>query len=173
MSGSHSTVWPSAASASPVARPTPRSTSRRPGKYGCGSKLPGNECETKRGASTASCALMPNTVWLRNTWSIACACRSPPGAPNGMNQLVPRRASAGFGVRRGRLPGATHDAWPGTAHDCEPRVDGTKPSPGITGASHDESLGVADITLPRSSTTQTYDVSPGSGLASVIAGVGI
>src|SRR6185295_8503860 len=101
---------------------------------------------------------------------MACGCRSPPGAPNGMNQVFPRRASAGFGVRRGRLPGATDDAWPGTAHDCEPRVEGTKPSPGITGPSHDESLGVADMTLPFASATHTYDVSPGrAGLAAAIA----
>ena len=60
----------------------------------------------------------------------------------------PRRASAGLGVNRGRLPGATLEAWPGTAHDCEPRVDGTKPRPGITGPSHEESLGVAENALP-------------------------
>src|SRR5216110_2045067 len=96
---------------------------------------------------------------------MACGWRSPPGEPNGMNQVLPRRASAGFGVRRGRLPGAGQEACSGFANDCEPRVDGTKPSPGMTGPSHDESLGVADITLPFASTTQTYDVSPGSGAA--------
>src|SRR5439155_11660430 len=78
-----------------------------------------------------------------------------------MNHDVPRRASAGFGVRRGRVPGAGHPACSGFANDCEPRVDGTQPSPGMTGPSHDESLGVADITLPCASTTQTYEVSPG------------
>src|SRR5688572_17937035 len=91
---------------------------------------------------------------------MACGCRSPPGAPNGIANLPRRIASAGFGVNRGRLPGATDDGWPGTAHDCEPRVDGTKPRPGMTGPSHDESLGVAEHTLPWRSTTQTYDVSP-------------
>src|SRR5947208_17152376 len=92
---------------------------------------------------------------------MACGGRSPPGEPNGMNQVLPRRASAGFGVRRGRLPGAGQEACSGLANDCEPRVDGTKPSPGMTGPSHDESLGVADITLPFESITQTYEVSPG------------
>src|SRR5687767_430036 len=78
-----------------------------------------------------------------------------------MSHLPRRSAMAGFGVRRGRLPGATDDGCPGTAHDCEPRADGTKPSPGMTGLSHDTSLGVADTALPWRSTTQTYDVSPG------------
>src|SRR5262245_27012292 len=71
-------------------------------------------------------------------------------------------ARAGFGVSRGRLPGATHDAWPGTAHDWVPRDDGQNPRPGITGLSHDASLGVAEHALPWRSTTQTYEVSPGS-----------
>src|SRR5262245_12953416 len=77
---------------------------------------------------------------------------------------------AGLGVRRGRLPGATHDGWPGTAQDCDPRAEGQNPRPGITGLSHETSLGVADMALPWRSTTQTYEVSPGSaGLASARA----
>src|ERR1700757_1018933 len=87
-----------------------------------------------------------------------------------MTQPLRRMAIAGFGVSRGRLPGATHEAWPGPAHDCEPRVEGQKPSPGMIGPSHDESLGVADIALPCLSTTATYEVSPGrAGLVSAAA----
>src|SRR5262245_1299075 len=74
----------------------------------------------------------------------------------------PRMASAGFGVRRGRLPGATDEAWPGTAQDWQPRDDGQKPRPGITGLSQLASLGVAETALPWRSTTHTYEVSPGS-----------
>ena len=72
-----------------------------------------------------------------------------------------RIAIAGLGVSRGRLPGAAADGWAGSAHDCEPRDDGQRPSPGMTGPSHDTSLGVAENALPAESTTQTYDVSPG------------
>src|SRR5262245_25424632 len=99
-------------------------------------------------------------------------CRSPPGAPNGISHAPrPRMARAGFGVRRGRLPGATHEACPGTAHDWHPRDDGQNPSPGITGLSQDASLGVADMALPWRSTTHTYEVSPGrAGLAAVADG---
>ena len=61
-------------------------------------------------------------------------------------------AKAGFGVRRGRFPGATEEAWPGTAHDWEPREEGQKPVPGMTGDSHDTSLGVAEKQLPCRST---------------------
>src|SRR5262245_5303956 len=110
---------------------------------------------------------MPNTTWLRRTCSMACGWRSPPGAPNGMAQRPRRSAIAGFGVSLGRLPGATHEAWPRTAQDCEPRVDGQKPRPGMIGPSHEESLGVADMALPYRSTTATYDVSAGNaGLVS-------
>src|SRR6185369_16591800 len=60
--------------------------------------------------------------------------------------------------------------WPGTAQDCDPRDEGQKPRPGITGLSQETSLGVAERALPCRSTTQTYDVSPGSaGLASASA----
>src|SRR6266446_10898188 len=76
---------------------------------------------------------------------------------------------AGHGVRRGRLPGATALAWPSTAHDCEPRVDTTRPVPGTTGACVQPSLGVAAKTLPRLSTTHRYEVSS----RSVIAGSGM
>ena len=38
---------------------------------------------------------------------MACACTSPPGVPKGMARPSGPRASAGLGVSRGRLPGAT------------------------------------------------------------------
>ena len=63
-------------------------------------------------------------------------------------------ASAGLGVKRGRLPGATADAWPASAKDCEPRDDGHKPVPGITGPSKETSLVVAENTLPWPSMAQ-------------------
>src|SRR5262249_18222629 len=68
-------------------------------------------------------------------------------------------ARAGFGVRRGRRPGATQEAWLGSVHDCEPREEGHRPVPGTTGVSAEVSLGVAEKTLPCRSTTQTYEVS--------------
>jgi hypothetical protein len=57
-------------------------------------------------------------------------------------------ASAGLGVSRGRLPGATEAATAGSAQDCEPREDGHSPVPGITGVLAETSLGVAEKTLP-------------------------
>src|SRR3546814_2600410 len=47
-----------------------------------------------------------------------------------------RIASAGFGVRRGRLPPSTEDAWPGIAQDWEPRAEGQNPEPGKIGRAH-------------------------------------
>src|SRR5580704_1841395 len=66
---------------------------------------------------------------------------------------------AGLGVSRGRLPGAAPAGCRGSGRDCEPRVDGTKPMPGTTGAAQDPSDGVALNALPQRSTAQAYDVS--------------
>ena len=43
----------------------------------------------------------------------------------------------------------------GSAQLCEPRDDGHRPVPGITGVSNDGSLGVAQNTFPSLSTTLT------------------
>src|SRR5664279_5216698 len=102
---------------------------------------------------------MPNTLTFRNTCSIACGWMSLPGEPNGIYTLPLRIASAGLGVRRGRLPGATAAGCAGSHHDCEPREDGHRPVPGMTGVDDEPSLGVADMALPSRSTTHTYDVS--------------
>src|ERR1700755_3543102 len=67
----------------------------------------------------------------------------------------------GFGVSRGRLPGATSDGCRGSAHDWEPREEGAMPVPGITIVSLDTSLGLMEIALPQESTTPTNDVSKG------------
>src|SRR5690606_31872153 len=47
----------------------------------------------------------------------------------------------------------------GSGRDCDPRGDGTIPSPGITGDRHEPSEGVAEKAFLQRSTTQTYDVS--------------
>src|SRR5581483_9571481 len=98
---------------------------------------------------------MPNTTRLRNVCSIACACTSPPGVPNGIARPSGPRASAGLGVSRGRLPGATEEGSAGSAHDWEPREDGHRPVPGMTGVLLETSLGVAEKTLPCLSTAHT------------------
>src|SRR5689334_20874449 len=108
---------------------------------------------------------MPNTTMLRNTCVIACGCTSLPGEPNGMNSLPSLSANAGLGVRRGRLPGANAAGCVGSVHDCEPRDEGHRPVPGITGVALEPSLGVAENALPWRSTTLTYEVS-GGGLGS-------
>ena len=64
-------------------------------------------------------------------------------------------------MRRGRLPGATQDGWPCTAHDWAPREDTVNPVPGTTGASQLVSDGVEHSPFPAPSTTQTMDVSGG------------
>src|SRR5467141_523941 len=102
---------------------------------------------------------MPKRTMFRKACSMACACTSPPGVPNAMKGRPLRRARAGFGVSRGRLPGATQEACLGSVHDCEPREEGHKPVPGTTGVSAEVSLGVAEKTLPCRSTTQIYEVS--------------
>src|SRR5215207_7811817 len=99
---------------------------------------------------------------LSSTCSIAWLCTSPPGVPNGRNSVPPLIASAGFGVRRGRLPGATPAGWRGSGRDCEPREEGMRPVPGTIGEPYEPSLGVAENRLPQRSATHTYDVS-GSG----------
>src|SRR5688572_32068612 len=102
---------------------------------------------------------MPNTVMLRKTCSIACGWMSLPGLPNGMKALPSFSTIAGEGVRRGRFPGATDPGSDGSHHDCEPREEGQRPVPGITGVAFDPSLGVAENALPWRSITATYDVS--------------
>src|SRR5689334_19683236 len=97
---------------------------------------------------------------LRNTWLIAWVCRSPPGVPNGITAWPGRMTIAGLGVRRGRLPGATHEGCLGSTRDWMPRGDGTSPVPGTTGATRiTGSLGVAENALPAASTTHRYEVS--------------
>ena len=73
---------------------------------------------------------------------------------------------AGFGVNRGRLPGAISDACPLTANDCDPLAEGQKPKPGITGLSKETSDGVMEQTLPCLSMVQVYDVSGSENEAS-------
>ena len=97
---------------------------------------------------------MPNWKTLSSTWDIAWICTSPPGVPNGMTPPPAGSSMAGLGVSRGRLPGAAPAGWRGSGRDCEPRVDGTKPMPGTTGAAHDPSEGVALNALPQRSTAQ-------------------
>ena len=77
---------------------------------------------------------------------------TPPGVPNGITHSPFLTAKAGFGVSRGRLPDVTEHAWSGSGRDCEPRGDGTKPSPGTIGAVALPSLGVAEKALPQRST---------------------
>src|SRR3954468_17418081 len=101
---------------------------------------------------------MPKTFTLRNTWSMAWHCTSPPGVPNGMYALPPLKAIAGFGVSRGRLPGATDEGCVGSDHDCVPRPEQSMPTPGTRGVLFEPSLGVHDIALPSLSITHRYDV---------------
>lgn len=61
---------------------------------------------------------------------------------------------AGFGVRRGRFPAFAEDGWVGLPQDWDPRDEGQKPVPGMTGVDRDTSLGVAEKALPCESTTQ-------------------
>src|SRR5260370_11490088 len=107
-----------------------------------------------RGCSTASCGSMPKSTMLSRACGIAFAGTSPPGVPKGSTNCPGATAMAGLGVRRGRLPGASRLGWPSDVQDCEPRDDGTRPVPGITGESDETSLGVADTVLPQRSTTQ-------------------
>src|SRR5688572_19819332 len=115
---------------------------------------------------------MPKTLMLRNTWSIACGCTSPPGVPKGMYTLPPLNARAGLGVRRGRFPGATDEGCSGSPHDCVPRPEQRMPTPGMIGVLFEPSLGVHENALPSLSITQRYEVSPGPG-ASADCGSGI
>ena len=97
-----------------------------------------------RDTSIACCTGMPNSAMFRNTCSIACDCTSPPGVPNAMKSLPSLNAREGFGVRRGRLPGATTLGCPGVKRDWQPRPDTAKPRPGMTGVSYCGSDSVAE-----------------------------
>src|SRR5690348_18441886 len=96
---------------------------------------------------------------LRSTCTSACACTSPPGVPSVIGLPSGPNAIATMGVSRGRLPGAAHDGCDGSAKLCDPRDDGQRPVPGMTGVSYEGSLGVAANTLPSLSITLTCDVS--------------
>src|SRR5258707_15831540 len=99
---------------------------------------------------------------------------SLPGDPNGMKSLPSLNESAGFGVRRGRLPGASAAGCAGSVHDCDPRDEGHRPVPGITGVALEPSLGVVEQALPLSSTTHAYEVSAsGTGSPGVGWGRGL
>src|SRR3954465_7210181 len=76
-----------------------------------------------------------------------------------MIQRSPRIAIDGFGVSRGRLPGARQAGCAGSVQDCMPRDEGARPVPGITGPLIAPSLGVAEKLLPWRSTMQIYEVS--------------
>src|SRR5215210_3602954 len=96
---------------------------------------------------------------------------SLPGEPKGMYTFPFFKVSAGLGVRRGRFPGASAAGCAGSVHDCEPRDEGHKPVPGITGVALEPSLGVAENALPSRSITQAYDVSAsGAGSPTVACG---
>src|SRR3954462_7246429 len=114
---------------------------------------------------------MPKALTLRNTCSIDCGCTSPPGVPNGISTLPFLNASAGVGVRRGRLPGATEQGCVGSDHDCVPRPEQRMPTPGMIGELLEPSDGVAENALPWRSMQQVYVVSPGPGASSDSAGV--
>src|SRR5512145_1023871 len=114
---------------------------------------------------------MPKTLMFRNTCSIACGWMSLPGVPKGIWTLPSLSTMAGEGVNRGRLPGATEAGRSGSHHDCEPREDGHRPVPGITGVADEPSLGVAENALPSRSIAHTYEVSA-SGAGSPRAAFG-
>ena len=89
---------------------------------------------------------------------MAWAWTSPPGVPNAITAPSGWSSMAGLGVSRGRFPGATALAWPGSSQPCEPRDETVSPVPGMIGVSVDTSLGVAENAFPSRSTTATYDV---------------
>ena len=149
-----STRCPRAVSAARLRPPSRASARTTPGCDSCGKKLFGWLYVATRGASTAICGGMPWAMTLSRTWSIAWTWTSPPGVPKGITQPSGRRASAGLGVSRGRLPGAIALGWSGSNQDWLPRGEITQPTPGGTGPLK-PSLGVAEKTLPRRSTTQT------------------
>ena len=68
--------------------------------------------------------------------------------PNVMYGTPSRQRSAGFGVSRGRLPGATTFGIAGSRLACDPRSEMWSPSPGITAPLPYPSLGVAENALP-------------------------
>src|SRR6478736_5803055 len=107
------------------------------------------------------------------TCSIAWVCTSPPGVPNGITPPSLVTKIAGFGVNRGRLPGATPAGCFGSGRLCEPRPDGVIPRPGTTGTLPDPSDGVALNALPQRSTAQQYDVSASTfGISAVLPACG-
>src|ERR1700733_4485691 len=135
------------------------STASRPGKYSNGANEDGNEYDATRGASIAVCGSLPKCMIFSRTCSIAWVCTSPPGVPNGITPPSLVTKIAGFGVSRGRLPGATPAGCLGSGRLCEPRPDGVIPRPGTTGTLPDPSEGGALKALPQRSTTQQYEVS--------------
>src|SRR3974390_927528 len=96
---------------------------------------------------------------LSRTCNIAWVCTSPPGVPNGITPPAAVTTIAGFGVSRGRLPGATPAGGAGSGRLWEPRPDGGVARPGTTGTLPLPSDGVALNALPQRSTTQQYEVS--------------
>ena len=70
-----------------------------------------------------------------------------------MNISPSRRASAGFGLRRGRFPGAAALGCPSSSQLCEPRLETVQPTPGMIGVSAEGSEGVAEKALPSASIT--------------------
>jgi hypothetical protein len=97
---------------------------------------------------------MPKCSTFSSTCNIAWVCTSPPGVPNGITPPSRVTTMAGFGVSRGRLPGATPLGCFGSGRLWLPREEGVMPSPGIIGEAEDPSDGVALNALPHRSTAQ-------------------
>ena len=74
---------------SPSITPWPARSSRSTaaGKDSLGQNDDGKCRVWNAGASIASCRFIPNCTWLRKNDSAHWSCWSPPGVPNGVNQL--------------------------------------------------------------------------------------
>ena len=122
-----------------------------------------------RGASMAACVFIPKSTMLQTTCTIAWHCASSPGHPKGMSALPSLMRSAGFGVRRGRLPGAIAEGCPGVVQSCAPRVETIMPKPRTSGAPSAGSDGVAAKAFPSASIAHAKEVS-GAPTPSAIRG---
>lgn len=99
--GTFSTRWPRERSASATSAVMP------------GSSSSSKPCVQTRGASIASCRLMPWSIRLTIAWKAEGKMRKPPGRPSAKASLPSFTAIIGDIEVKTRLPGAIDSAKPG------------------------------------------------------------
>jgi hypothetical protein len=118
-----------------------------------------SEVALKRGAATASAAVMPNSITFSMTCRMPMAMYVPPGAPIARKGLSSLNTMEGARDEKRDLPGAREPARPGRGSKTAIAPLYMKPSPSVTTPEGVPSVCVMVAMTPFSSTATTWVVS--------------